>query len=384
MRRTLYTEDHEDFRAVVAEFTAREVTPNLDTWDADHATGRDVWLAAGRQGVLGLNIPDAYGGAGVDDYRYRMVVCEELSRAGSAALSSGFGVQDDITALYLRSMGTEEQKQRWLPRMAAGEYLMAVGMTEPGAGSDLKGIRTTARQVADGWLVNGAKTFITSGIQSDGVITVVRTDPAGGSDGFSLLVVEEGMPGFSRGRRLDKIGLVAQDTAELFFEDVLVPQENLLGEVGAGFRQLMRHLPQERLSIASQGVAAAAAAVEWTIAFTNEREAFGRPIADFQNTRFVMAEVVTEVDVARAYLDACVLAHNAGELTAVDAAKAKWWATDLQNRVIDKCLQLFGGYGYMLEYPIAKAFVDARVQRIYGGTNEIMKEIIGRDIYGRR
>ncbi len=384
MERTLYTSDHEDFRRIVREFVDREVTPNLDTWYENHTTGRAVWLAAGRQGILGLNTPEQYGGAGVDDFRYRMIVCEELGRIGCASLSSSFGLQDDILAPYVVGLGSQEQKQRWLPRMAVGEYIMAIGMTEPGAGSDLKGIRTSARKVDGGWIVNGAKTFITSGMQADGVVSVVKTDPAGGTDAFSLLVIETGMAGFTRGRQLEKIGLMAQDTSELAFADVFVPDENLLGSVGGGFRQLMRHLPTERLSIAAQAVGSAGAAVQWTLDYTNERKAFGQPIADFQNTRFQLAEVTCDYEVHRAYVDQCILALNAGELTAVDAAKAKYAATEMQARVLDKCLQLFGGYGYMLEYPIARAYTDARVQRIYGGTNEIMREIIGRDLVGRR
>ncbi|MFV0457571.1 MAG: acyl-CoA dehydrogenase family protein [Actinomycetales bacterium] len=384
MKRTLFDSDHEDFRAVVREFVARTVTPNVEQWDSDRRIGRDVWEAAGAQGLLGLTSPAEYGGAGVNDYRYRIVVCEELARAGAAALSLGFGLQDDILAPYVVSLGDEEQKKRWLVPMSAGEYLMAVGMTEPGTGSDLRGVRTSATEVDGGWVVNGAKTFISSGIQADGVVTVVRTDPAGGSDAFTLLVIEEGMKGFERGRQLRKVGLPAQDTAELSFTDVFVPRENLLGTVGGGLRQLMKHLPTERLSIAAQAVASAKAGLEWTLEYTQQRQAFGKPIADFQHTRFELADLTCQMEVQQAYLDACALALNAGDLTAVDAAKAKYAASEMQGRVLDRCLQLFGGYGYMLEYPIARAFTDARVQRIYGGTNEIMREIIGRDLVGRR
>jgi alkylation response protein AidB-like acyl-CoA dehydrogenase len=384
VERTLYTQDHEDFRAVMREFVDREVTPHLQTWHENHSTGRDVWLAAGKQGIIGMTWDAEHGGSGLADYRFRMVVCEELARVGASALTTSFGLQDDILAPYVVSLGTPEQKLRWLPAMAAGEYIMAIAMTEPGTGSDLKGIRTSGRRVDDGWLVGGAKTFITSGIQADGVVVVAKTDPAGGTDAFTMFVVESGMAGFSRGRKLDKIGLAAQDTAELFFDNVFVPDANVLGTVGGGFRQLMHHLPMERLSIAAQASASAMAALDWTLAYTNSRHAFGRPIADFQHTRFVLAEVATEVDVLRIFVDHCILALNRGTLTAVDAAKAKWWASDLQNRILDRCLQLFGGYGYMLEYPIGRAYVDARVQMIYGGTNEIMKEIIGRDLTGRR
>jgi long-chain-acyl-CoA dehydrogenase len=384
MDRNLFTDDHEQYRLAVREFVAREVAPNLQKWNDDGLTGRDVWLAAGKHGIIGLSGPERYGGAGLEDYRYRVVVSEELARVGATSLQTGFGVQDDILIPYVTGLGTDEQKARWLPGMCAGELIMAVAMTEPGAGSDLKGIRTAGVKVDGGWRVTGSKTFITSGIQSALVVVVAKTDPAGGTDAFTLLVVEDGMPGFTRGRKLAKLGLAAQDTAELFFDDVVVPDENVLGVVGGGFRQLMRHLPLERLSIAVGAVAASDAALGWTLDYVNRREAFGEPIADFQNSRFVLAEIATELDVTRAYVDKAVLALNDGDLSAVDAAKAKLWATEVQNRTVDRCLQLHGGYGYMMEYPIARAYADARVQKIYGGTNEIMKEIIGRDLTGRR
>ncbi|MGY2084024.1 acyl-CoA dehydrogenase family protein [Blastococcus sp. SYSU DS0539] len=385
MRRRLYDADHEAFREVVAEFVAREVTPHVERWDEQRLIDREVWRAAGAQGVIGLSTPAEYGGAGVGrDYRYRYVVLEELAKAFATSLASGFSLQDDIAVPYVAALGTPEQRQRWLPGMASGELIGAIAMTEPATGSDLQGIRTAARKVDGGWVVNGAKTFITNGIQSDLVITVARTDPAGGPGGFSLLVVERGMPGFTRGRKLAKVGLPAQDTAELFFEDVFVPQENLLGAEGGGFRQLMSHLPLERLSIAAHAVAATDATLASTVQYTDQRTAFGQPVADFQNTRFRLAEMVTELDVTRVFVDEAVLAYNDGELGAVDAAKAKLWSTEVQNRVIDQCLQLHGGYGYMLEYPVARAFQDARVQRIFGGTNEIMRQIIGRDVVGRK
>jgi alkylation response protein AidB-like acyl-CoA dehydrogenase len=380
MDRGLYTEEHEVFRQAVQQFVAREVTPKLTQWDEDRIIGRDTWLAAGRQGLLGLGAPVEYGGGGVTDYRFRNVIQEELAKACAGALVSSFALQDDILLPYFVSLGTDEQKLRWLPGLCRGELIAAIAMTEPGTGSDLRGIRTTAREVDGGWRLDGAKTFITSGIQADLVVVVARTS----DDAFSLLVVEAGTEGFSRGRKLDKIGLAAQDTAELFFDDVFVPDANLLGVAGAGLKQLMIHLPMERLSIACSAIAAADAALSWALTYVQDRTAFGQPIADFQNTRFVLAEVSTELDVTRAYLDRAVLAVNAGELSATEAAKAKWWATDVQNRAIDRLLQLFGGYGYMREYPIARAFVDARVQRIYGGTNEIMKHIIGRELVGRR
>jgi len=385
MDRDFYTPDHERFREVVKEFVAREVTQqHLDKWNEDHLTGREVWVAAGKQGIIGLSTPAEFGGPGLDDFRYRMVVCEELAKVGATSLQSSFGLQDDILIPYIADLGNDEQKARWLPGMAAGELIGAIAMTEPGTGSDLKGIKTTGTKVDGGWRVTGSKTFITSGIQSDLVVTVARTDPAGGSDGFTLLVVERDMEGFSRGRKLDKVGLVAQDTAELYFDNVFVPDANVLGSVGGGFRQLMRHLPLERLGIVANAITSAQSAFDWTLDYTNQREAFGQPIADFQNSRFVLAEIATELDVTRAYVDKCVLAYNEGKLSAVDAAKAKWWCSEIQNRIIDRCVQLHGGYGYMLEYPIARAFTDARIQKIYGGTNEIMKQIIGRDLTGRR
>jgi alkylation response protein AidB-like acyl-CoA dehydrogenase len=311
------------------------------------------------------------------------VILEEFARVGATSLTSSFAVQDDIVIPYVASLATQEQRKRWLPGLCRGELIGAIAMTEPGAGSDLRGIRTSAKSADGGWRINGAKTFITSGIQSDLVVVVARTDPAGGKNAFSLIVVEDGTAGFTRGRQLHKIGLVAQDTAELFFDDVLVPAENLLGVEGGGLGQLMHHLPLERLSIAAAAIASADAALAWTIDYVQERHAFGQPIADFQNTRFVLAEVATELDVTRAYVDQAVVAVSEGNLTAVEAAKAKWWATDVQNRAIDRLLQLYGGYGYMIEYPIARAYQDARVQKIFGGTNEIMKHIIGRDMIGR-
>jgi alkylation response protein AidB-like acyl-CoA dehydrogenase len=384
MDRGLYDGDHEAFRAVVREFVDREVRPNLQRWDEAHLIDREVWLAAGKQGVIGLPVPERYGGAGSDDFRYRCVVMEELARAGATSVSSGFGLQDDIAMPYLIDLCTGEQAQRWLPSMATGECIGAIAMTEPGAGSDLQGIRTTAVRDGSEWVINGAKTFITNGILSDLVIVVARTDQSSAARGISLIVVERGAPGFSRGRKLDKLGLVAQDTAELFFDDVRVPAENLLGTEGGGFIHLMERLPRERMSIAVMAVAATRAALGWTVEYTKQRTAFGQPVAAFQNTQFELASCVTEFEVLEAYVDKAVLALNAGTLSAVDAAKAKLWGTEVQNRVIDRCLQLFGGYGYMNEYPIARAFADARVQRIYGGTSEIMKTIIGRDVTGMR
>jgi len=384
MRRALYDQDHEAFREVVQAYVKREVTANLERWEAERDVDRQAWLAAGKQAIIGLRVPEEFGGPGTEDFRFRCVVMEELARVCAASLSSGFGLQDDIAIPYLADLGTPEQKARWLPPMASGEAIGAIAMTEPGAGSDLQGIRTTAVRDGDGWVVNGAKTFITNGIHADLVIVVARTDPGAGSRGFSLLVLERGMPGFSRGRKLDKLGLHAQDTAELFFDDVAVPAANLLGREGGGFVHLMERLPLERMSIAMMALASLRAALDWTVDYTTQRKAFGQPIAAFQNTAFELATAVTEVDVLEAYLDKAVLALNAGELTAVDAAKAKLWATETQKRVLDRCLQLFGGYGYMTEYPIARAYADARVQTIYGGTSEIMKTIIAREVTGLR
>ncbi|WGL53982.1 acyl-CoA dehydrogenase family protein [Nocardioides sp. BP30] len=384
MERGLYTEDHEQYREVVREFVAREVAPHLEEWDEQQATGREVWLAAGKQGIIGLTTPEEYGGPGLDDWRYRNVVYEELFRAGAASLASSFSLQDDILGPYVTAMGNPEQKRRWLPGMAAGETIMAVAMTEPGTGSDLKGVRTHAEKVSGGWRLNGAKTFISSGQQADLVCVVAKTEPAGGTDAFSLLVVEAGMAGFERGRNLKKVGLWAQDTSELSFTDVFVPDENLLGVAGGGFRQLMQHLPLERLAIAAGAVASATAALDWTITYVKERQAFGQSLAGFQNTQFVLADMATELEAARSLLDRCILAYNDGTFTAVDAAKVKLFTTEVQARVVDKCVQLHGGYGYMVEYPIAKAYLDARVQRIYGGTNEIQRQIIGRALTGMR
>lgn len=385
MLREFYESDHDAFRQSVKEFVEREVVDNIEHWDEQRLVDRSAWIAAGKQGLIGLSAPEEFGGAGqLRDYRYRNIVMEELCRVGATSLASSFSLQDDIIVPYVASLGNDDQRARWLPGMASGGLIGAIAMTEPGTGSDLRGIRTSGTKVDGGWRVSGAKTFITSGIQSDFVITVVRTDPDGGARQHSLLVIEEGMPGFTRGRKLKKIGLPAQDTAEMFFDDVFVPDANLLGELGGGLGQLKRHLPLERLSIAAAAIANADAVLAWTLEYTRQREAFGQRIADFQNSRFVLAEVATELDVTREFVDRSIRAWNDETLTVVDAAKAKWWASDVQNRAIDRCLQLFGGYGYMLEYPVARAFQDARIQKIFGGTNEIMKDIIGRDLVGKR
>ncbi|MEV4380363.1 acyl-CoA dehydrogenase family protein [Streptosporangium sp. NPDC049644] len=377
MQRDLFEEEHQLFRETVREFLAREVTPHHAQWEKDGIVPREVWKKAGEVGMFGFGVPEEFGGAGITDFRYNAVISEEVISTGASGL--GFSLHNDVMAPYFVDLTNDEQKARWLPGFAGGELITAVAMSEPGAGSDLQGIRTTAVREGDHYVVNGQKTFITNGINSDLVVAVTKTDPEAGARGISLLVVERGMEGFTRGRNLEKIGMHAQDTAELFFDNVRVPAANLLGpQEGQGFFQLMANLPQERLSIAVMAVAAAETVLRATIEYCKSRTAFGRNIGSFQNTRFVLAELDTEVEIARHYVDKCIRALNAGELTAVDAAKAKWWTTELQTKVIDRCLQLHGGYGYMMEYPVAKAWIDSRVQTIYGGTTEIMKEIIGR------
>ncbi|GHE14465.1 acyl-CoA dehydrogenase FadE20 [Klenkia taihuensis] len=379
MRSHLYEADHEDFRASVRTFVEKEIAPFHAQWEKDSIVPRELWTAGGEQGFLGIDQDEQYGGGGVRDFRYQAVLAEEMARVGASGV--GFGLHNDVVSPYLRDLATEEQKQRWVPGFCSGETITAIAMTEPGTGSDLQGITTTARRDGDGWVLNGSKTFITNGINADLVIVVARTNPdAPASKGTSLLVVERGMAGFERGRNLEKVGLKAQDTAELFFTDVRVPGENLLGTVDRGFLHLMENLPQERLSIAIGAVAAVETVLAQTVEYVTSRTAFGRPVGSFQNSRFVLAELQTEATVARVFVDECIRQLDAGTLTAVDAAQAKWWCSDLQNRVADRCLQLHGGYGYMDEYPVSKAWRDARVQSIYGGTNEIMKEIIGRSM----
>jgi alkylation response protein AidB-like acyl-CoA dehydrogenase len=387
MLRELYTSDHEAYRETVREFLAREVEPHFLQWEADRAIPRDVFPKAAEQGIYALAVPEEYGGAGETDYRYRLVVCEETARIGASSLNMTLGLQDDLVLSYLLDLTTEEQKKRWLTPFAKGEIIGALAMTEPGTGSDLQGIRTHAHRDGDepdaDWILNGQKTFISSALSADFVIVAARTDPNAGSRGFSLLVVERDMGGFKRGRKLEKVGLHAQDTGELYFEDVRVPAANLIGAEGRGMAHLMSHLPQERLGLVATGYPAARAVYQETVRYCFERTAFDKAIGDFQNTRFVLAEMETELDVAQAFVDKAVLAFNAGELTPEDAAKGKWYITELQKRITDRCLQLFGGYGYMLEYPVARAFIDSRVQTIYGGTTEIMKELIGRGIAQR-
>ena len=380
MRRTVYEPEHEQFREVVREFLAREVAPHARAWEKAGIVDREVYRAAGKHGVIGFNVPEEFGGGGVDDFRFNAVVTEELAQAGPG--TPAFSLHNDVIAPYFTSLTTSAQRQRWLPGFASGDLIGAIAMTEPGTGSDLAGIRTRAILDGDTWMLSGAKTFISSGINSDLVIVVTRTspDPAAGHRAFSLLVVERGMPGFGRGRNLEKIGLKCQDTAELFFDQVPVPAANVLGQGGQGFYHLMHNLPAERMSIAISAVAGARAIFAETLEYAKNRQAFGRPIGSFQHNRFVLAELDTELDLAQVFVDRCLEAMVAGELTAVDAAKAKWWTTELQKRVIDACLQMHGGYGYMMEFPVARAYLDSRVQTIYGGSTEIMKEIVGRNL----
>jgi alkylation response protein AidB-like acyl-CoA dehydrogenase len=380
VRRSLFDDDHDQFRASVRRFIAAEVAPHNDEWEAAGVVDRSLFTGAGSHGFLGMAAPVEHGGGGVDDFRYNLVIGEEVQRAGINAAGLGWTLHNDICLPYFLSLADEEQKARWLPGICSGELVTAIAMTEPAIGSDLASMTTTARRDGDDYVVNGAKTFITNGINADLVITAVKTDPGERHRGMSLLVVERGMAGFERGRNLAKIGMHAQDTAELFFADVRVPVANRLGDEGQGFRYLVTNLPQERLSIAATGVAAARAAFDATLAYVKERTAFGQPIGSFQNSRFRLAEMATEIEIAQTFVDRCVEALNAGELTAEEASMAKWWCTELQGRVADACVQLHGGYGYMTEYAVARAFADARITRIYGGTTEIMKEIIGRSL----
>ena len=376
MRAEGLTEEHAAFRELVRSFVKREVAPHHPEWERAGLVDREVWRKAGAAGLLGIDVPAEYGGGDTRDFRYQVLLSEELVEVGATGI--GFALHNDVVAPYLLALATEEQKRRWLPGCCSGELVTAIAMTEPNAGSDLQAVRTTAVRDGDDWVLDGSKTFVTNGIHADPVIVVARTDPRRGARGFSLLVVERGMPGFERGRKLDKIGMAAQDTAELFFHQVRVPAANLLGRENGGFLHLADHLPQERLGIAAYATAGAETAFAHTLAHCRTRTAFGQPIGSFQHVRFELAEMATEIDVTRTYVDRCIGQLNAGTLDAVGAARAKWWATDVQKRVLDRCVQLHGGYGFMREYPVAKAFMDNRVHPIYGGTNEIMKEIVGR------
>jgi alkylation response protein AidB-like acyl-CoA dehydrogenase len=377
-RPSIYEQEHEDFRSSVRAFMDKEVVPHHEQWEKDGQVSREVWRKAGEAGLLCFDVEEEYGGAGVKDFRYNTIVAEELARVGASG--PGFPVHTDIIVPYISQLATPEQKQRWLPGLVSGELISAIAMTEPGAGSDLQGIRTHAVDRGDHYVLNGSKTFISNGILSDLVVVVCRTDPDAGHKGISLLVVERGMKGFERGRNLDKVGMKAQDTAELFFDNVEVPKENLLGEEGSGFVSLMMNLPQERISIAAMAVAAIEQVLDLSLTYAKERQAFGKPIGSFQHNRFVLAEMATHAHVARVFVNDCILKLNAGEVDTSLASMAKWWTTELQKQVTDAGLQLHGGYGYMMEYPIAKAFTDGRIQTIYGGTTEIQKEIIGRSL----
>jgi len=386
MPRNIYDDDHEAYRSTVREFVERTLKPRAEEMLEGKSIPRDIWREAGKQGLFGLGIPEEYGGAGAEDYRFNAVNAEEIA-AFNAAASSCFGIHADVCPPYVVDLGTEEQKQRWLPGMASGDLICAIAMTEPSGGSDLAALRTTA--VRDGdwasgangdWLINGSKTFITNGYQADLVIVATRTDPSKGAKGITLFMVENGMPGFSRGRKLDKVGQEESDTAELFFDDVRVSDANRIGEEGMGFIAMMQRLPQERIGAAISNTSHAAQILTETIAYAKERKAFGQPIGSFQHNKFKLAELVTKIEVTQAYVDDCVAAHADGRLTAVDAAKAKWWSAQVQNDVLDECVQLYGGYGFMNEYRVARAWRDARVTKIWAGSNEIMKELIGRDL----
>ncbi|MEY4157663.1 MAG: Acyl-CoA dehydrogenase [Actinomycetota bacterium] len=378
--RTIFDETHDQFRAAFRGWLDDRVVPNHEEWERDGITPRDLWFDAGKQGFLGLTVPESYGGGGTNDYRFASIMTEEIGTTGVIGSGNGITLHNDIVLPYYLELANEEQKKRWLPGMCTGELIGALGITEPNTGSDVAGVRTTGVKKGGVYIVNGAKTFISNGINSDLVITVCKTDPDKGHRGFSLLIVERGMKGFERGRNLDKLGMHAQDTAELFFNDVEVPAENLLGEEGMGFVYLMTNLAQERLGIAVGAIAVADAAVKWTLDYTKERKAFGQSISQFQNSKFLLAELATEVQIAQVYVDRCIELHCEAKLSAEQAAAAKYWCTELQNKVVDRCLQLHGGYGYMREYPIARAWADSRIQTIYGGTTEIMKEIVGRSL----
>jgi len=366
------------FQNSMREFLKHEVVPNHEEWEKDGHVPKDIWLKAGENDFLGIDVPEKYGGSGIDDFRYNSVVIEEVWRAGTTCLT--FSVTNDLVIPYLLRYANEEQKERWFPKLCSGETISALAMTEPSAGSDFAAIRTTAKLDGNHYILNGQKTFITNGVTSDLVIVACKTNPDAGHKGMSLLILERGMEGIERGKEFKKIGLKGQDTAELFFTDVKVPKENLLGQENQGFYYMMKNLPQERMSIAVSALAAIETVLDYTIEYCKERKAFGQPIGNFQNSRFKLAEMKTEAEIGRIYIDDCIKKLNEKKLTAEQGAMAKWWASDLQVRVADQCLQLHGGYGYILEYPIARAFADARIQPIWGGTNEIMKEIIGRSL----
>jgi alkylation response protein AidB-like acyl-CoA dehydrogenase len=378
MARAIFDLEHEAFREAVGTFLDKEVVPFHDQWERDGIVDREVWTKAGAQGLLGLQLDEEHGGGGTPDFRYNVVIGEELTRRG--VYGPAFTLFNDMIVPYLAASASQEQRKRWFPGLCSGETIAAIAMSEPGAGSDLQGIRTSAVDAGDHYVLNGQKTFISNGILADLVVVVARTDADAGHQGISLLVVERGMEGFERGRNLEKIGQHAQDTAELFFADVRVPKANLLGEEGSGFVHLMTNLSQERLSIAVSAATACEVVVDETLRYAKDRTAFGRPIGTFQYNRFVIAEMATEAHIARVFVDDCIARHLRGELDAKTASMAKYWVTELQNKLVDRGVQMHGGYGYMAEYPIARAFVNSRVQTIYGGTTEIQKEIIGRSL----
>ncbi|MEC7845538.1 MAG: acyl-CoA dehydrogenase family protein [Actinomycetota bacterium] len=380
MKRTIFEEDHQLFRETFRQFVEKEMVPHNNFWEQEGIVSREIFEKAGEHGFLGIDLPEEYGGGGINDYRFNQIMGEEFDLAGVAAAGSGLGLHNDICLPYFKEYCTTEQKERWMHGLTNGSLITAIAMSEPGTGSDLASIATTAVKDGESYLLNGAKTFISNGINSDLVIVAAKTDLDARHRGISLFVVERGMEGFERGRNLEKIGRHSQDTAELFFTDVRVPSANLLGEENQGFYYMMFNLPQERLNIAVSAVAGTQYAFNLTLEYIKERQAFGQPIGSFQNSRFKMAEIATELEFAWAFVDKCSLALNNGELTAEEAAMAKWWTTELQKRAVDQCLQLHGGYGYMDEYPISRLWRDGRVQSIYGGTTEIMKEIVGRNL----
>ncbi|TWD82701.1 long-chain-acyl-CoA dehydrogenase [Kribbella amoyensis] len=379
MERIIFNEDHHAFRASAKEYCDRSLVPRMEQFLEEKTIDRAAWLEAGKQGFLGLDVPEEYGGSSVGDYRFNAVFAEEVSKV-SASLSSCFGIHYDCSAPYLVDLGTEEQKQRWLPRFCSGELVAAIGMTEPSGGSDLAALKTTAKKTDGGWILNGSKTFITNGDMADLTITAARTDPAKGAKGITLFAVEAGMDGFARGRKLDKVGQTESGTSELFFEDVFVPDENVLGEVDRGFIHMMERLAQERVGAAVSNIAHATQILAETIEYVKQRKAFGQPVGSFQYNKFLVAELVTKAEVTQAYVDNAIVAHDEDRLSAVDAAKVKWWSAQVQNEILDACVQLHGGYGYMNEYRVARAWRDARVTKIWAGSNEIMKELIGRDL----
>ena len=378
MKRRIYEAEHEALRETTRQYIEREIAPNAEQWEAERLVDRSAYVAAGKYGLIGFNMPEEFGGGGSEDFRFNAVINEELSKWGTVA--PALTLQNDVVGPYFKGLCSDEQKQRWLPGIISGETIVAIAMTEPGAGSDLAGIRTSGVRDGDDWIVNGSKTFISSGINCDLVVVVARTDPEAGHKGFTLLVVERGMAGFERGRKLDKMGLHSQDTAELHFENVRVPATNVLGQQGRGFYHLMHNLPSERVSIAISAISGARETWRQTLQYAKDRKAFGQSIGSFQHNRFLLAEMDTELDLGEQYIDRCLQAVVDGELTAVEAAKAKWWCTETAKKVVDGCVQLHGGYGYMNEYRVASDYVDVRIQTIFGGTTEIMKDIIGRDL----